>query len=465
MNARPIPDTTARDARPAAVDRLLVAAVGLLCVVACVFAIWPLYRAGFLFEIDVNEGWNAYHARTARLDPWRLYPAADSLVTNNYPPLSFLLIGWIAPFFSNELFAGRAVNFASLLAITVAVYAIARTLAIGRLWAVAAAAMLFGTMVGNFQRYAALNDPEMLAHAVMTFGLLLFLRARARQARWFVVPVATMVAAGFVKSSIFAFPLAAFAVLLIEDRRAALRFAVTGIGCMAVGFASCLAAYGPDFVANLTVPRVYGLGFLPRGLEHTHRAAAGLVAWIVYALHARDGARARLIHALTLAGLAEFVAGRLGEGVDYNVMFDLVIAGCLAFGALLDVASDTSLGRRWGGDRVRLVLILAVCLRIASSDRNPSVQLLFDSDLRARLAAAEQTSMRLVARVAAIEGVVVCARPLICFLAGRPFLVDRFNTNQRIRTGRLPPDAERAHFGATPVTVIEDEPSLRFVRR
>ena len=43
--------------------------------------------------------------------------------------------------------------------------------------------------------------------------------------------------------------------------------------------------------------------------------------------------------------------------------------------------------------------------------------------------------------------------------------VDRFNTNQRIRTGRLPPDAERAHFGATPVTVIEDEPSLRFVRR
>jgi len=42
--------------------------------------------------LDPNEGWNAYFADAA-IHGGVLYPAADALITNNYPPLSFYLVG------------------------------------------------------------------------------------------------------------------------------------------------------------------------------------------------------------------------------------------------------------------------------------------------------------------------------------------------------------------------------------
>ena len=49
---------------------------------------WPVYRAFLNVEIENNEGWNAYFADAA-MGKMPLYPSADQLITNNYPPLSF----------------------------------------------------------------------------------------------------------------------------------------------------------------------------------------------------------------------------------------------------------------------------------------------------------------------------------------------------------------------------------------
>ena len=40
-----------------------------------------------------NEGWNAYHA-VAAVTGGVLYPPPETFVFNNYPPLSFYLVGW-----------------------------------------------------------------------------------------------------------------------------------------------------------------------------------------------------------------------------------------------------------------------------------------------------------------------------------------------------------------------------------
>ena len=77
---------------------------------------WPVYRAFLNIEIDVNEGWNAYLAEAA-FGRGPLYPPLDQLVTNNYPPLSFYIVGAVGRTLGDSLLAGRLVSLASVLAI------------------------------------------------------------------------------------------------------------------------------------------------------------------------------------------------------------------------------------------------------------------------------------------------------------------------------------------------------------
>ena len=69
--------------------------IGLLALLAVYFMVWPVWRAGFPIEIAQNEGWNAYHADAA-MGAAALYPPTDTLIVNNYPPLSFYVVGALA---------------------------------------------------------------------------------------------------------------------------------------------------------------------------------------------------------------------------------------------------------------------------------------------------------------------------------------------------------------------------------
>ena len=95
------------------------------------FSAWVGWRIGFPLEIDGNEAWNAWHAADAFL-PDKLYPASDSLINNNYPPLSFIVLRLIAPLFADAIVAGRVLSLLSVFAIGGAVYACARDLGADR---------------------------------------------------------------------------------------------------------------------------------------------------------------------------------------------------------------------------------------------------------------------------------------------------------------------------------------------
>ena len=56
--------------------------------------------------LDPNEGWNAAHALAA-MAGHGLYPPPQALMVNNYPPLSFYLIGAVAGAGHDVLAAGR----------------------------------------------------------------------------------------------------------------------------------------------------------------------------------------------------------------------------------------------------------------------------------------------------------------------------------------------------------------------
>ena len=67
--------------------------------------IGPLLAIGRYIPLDPNEGWNAYFADAA-IHGGVLYPPADALITNNYPPLSFYIVGAIGHLTGDTIFAG-----------------------------------------------------------------------------------------------------------------------------------------------------------------------------------------------------------------------------------------------------------------------------------------------------------------------------------------------------------------------
>src|SRR5437762_810218 len=69
-------------------------------------------------SLDANEGWNAYHAVAAF--GGGLYPRQPQFFFNNYPPLSFYLVGAAGRWIGDPIVAGRLVAsfaFAMLVAI------------------------------------------------------------------------------------------------------------------------------------------------------------------------------------------------------------------------------------------------------------------------------------------------------------------------------------------------------------
>jgi len=76
----------------------------------------PVARLPMRVPLNYNEGWNAYHAAQA-MSGTPLYPPADSLLSNNYPPLSFYIVGIAGRVVGDNVIAGRLVAFASFLTV------------------------------------------------------------------------------------------------------------------------------------------------------------------------------------------------------------------------------------------------------------------------------------------------------------------------------------------------------------
>jgi hypothetical protein len=150
-------------------DYLLLAGAGLLATLL----LGPAFIIFRHVPLLYNEGWNAYFAvRAVTAGAGPLYPPAGDLVFNNYPPLSFYLVGWVGRWVTGDMIvAGRIVALVSLLAcaglLGLCVYRL------GGGWRTSAAtALLLALFAADFfPRYVAMDDPQWLGHAVMLGGL------------------------------------------------------------------------------------------------------------------------------------------------------------------------------------------------------------------------------------------------------------------------------------------------------
>lgn len=431
-----------------------VLCVGTFAVLALYFLIWPIWRAQFPIEIWFTESWNAFH-QDAAVAGLPLYPGADQLVVNNYPPLSFFVIGELGRLFGDSLYVGRVLSIVGLLALAVEIALAVRILAgslsagaVGGLWFVA-------LMAHNAAFYVGANDPQIAGEAIMGAGLVWFLACdRARRSQ--IPPLLLMVVAGFWKHNIPAMPAAAILWLLIRDWRSAILPTMLSIAAVIAGLAICATVFGPQFFANLLTARAYSLAHLLSQVGHLQWLALAAILWGAWAWFDRssDAARFTALHAAI--ALTSCLTQWLGDGVFGNAEFDLTIALAIGIGAAMARIAASPVALAIGLNRSRVMVVAALALRLVLSGRQESAQVLFNPEFRASYAASANAMTAAAASVSKIPGPVYCKQNnLICRTAGKAFVVDDFKTDQLLATGNATDADIAAMLQSRGITVVE----------
>ena len=87
----------------------------------CAVGLWRVLAIiGLHVPLDPNEGWNAYLAAAAMAG--HAYPDAHGYVVNNYPPLSFYLVGVAGRIVGDNIIAGRIVSLIAFLGVAAGIF-------------------------------------------------------------------------------------------------------------------------------------------------------------------------------------------------------------------------------------------------------------------------------------------------------------------------------------------------------
>jgi len=434
-------------------------ACALLAGVVVFGLIRPLLSIGRYLPLDPNEGWNAYFADAA-ISGGTLYPPADALITNNYPPLSFYIVGAIGHLTGDNIFAGRVIALVSLLFVAWSIFYWLRTtgsaVRIGLL-----AALTFLAYAVTYSRvYVAMDDPQWLAHALMMGGLLAIWK-KPDGTRHIILGALLMMAAGWTKHLLIPLPLTVSLWLLWRSRPAFAKWALSA--GVTLAFAAALTGwlYGMRFITSLHEPREYmrwkAIGEATAAL----RCFAPLVLlWLAALTTQRLGERLGFVslYLLLSGGVALIAAG--GAGVDVNSFFDPLIALCLIAGLAVEGLwtphqSDTP-RMSWGP---ALAVGLAVCLVGYAVSLAPT-----EIEGIRNVAADERAALRDIEIIRADgHDRAACEMLNLCYWAKSAFKVDFFYFGQKLATGVLPRTAcaDTFEHGDIALVQLESNPHYR----
>jgi hypothetical protein len=431
-------------------DTITRRAFKLVVLGTALFCILGLWRAiaimGLRLPLDPNEGWNAYHAAAA-MSGAPLYPGPQSMMINNYPPLSFYLVGVLGRLLGDNIFAGRILSLLSFFFVSFGISAAALRLGCKRFEAVFAA-LLFAGVLLVFTDYVGIDDPQMLAHALEMGGFLLLLR-EPRGAAHVAAAAALFVLAVFVKHNVIAMAVVVTLWLAVYDRRSALHLVACGIGFLLLGLVLFRFAYGTGLLAQLISSRLYSLDNLHSGFDRwLHWALVPLVGLTILASLRWNDRHVRLVTFYAALSTILGIGFLGGAGVDVNVMFDADIA--LALGAAL-LLERTARGvfAPLAAAAYAMPLLFAVW---TNGDWRDADTWLHPMREEAMLAQKD------IAFLAARQGPALCEMQSFCYWARKPAAVDVFNLGQQFDTGTRSDTPLVALIEARRFSVIQFDP-------
>jgi hypothetical protein len=419
-----------------AAARLQTILIWLMAGLAALFLVWPVWRAFFPMEIWGNEGWNAYQADAAMRGAAQLYPPNDGLVANNYPPLSYYVMGWLGRLFSDPLYVGRAVSILSTLAVGAAAAFVVRQFRGSRAGALLAAFWLVATLARFFEFYVGMNEPQLFGLAVMAAGFAWFWKRRA-DGRAVEPAVLVMVLAGFIKHNFITLPLVALIWLWFDNWRLGLRATVTGAAAAALGLAICAFMFAPWFIPDMLFPRTYHLARALSTIGRLQFILPAMVLWGIWAWHERRTKPARFTALLIGTALVLCLAQKSGAGVDENAQFELIFATAVGIGIALDGLLRDPLRTGWSSRTISAIVLGVLIVRLLISSRLEFAYVLFSPQYRAEAAEHAAITRAEAARTAAIPGPVACSNLVVCRMAGKPFVYDHFYVQMLVETGRI----------------------------
>lgn len=149
--------------------RFAVLSFGVLAVALVIHLALPLLTLTAPFELNYNDGWNAY--QTARIMGGdRLY-TGNVLTPVNYPFVSFYLVAALAPWLGGVVLAGRIVNLASLLIIAGAAGFVVQRLGGRRADSAITVMATLGFWAVQAPHWTGVDDPQALGQAFMMLAL------------------------------------------------------------------------------------------------------------------------------------------------------------------------------------------------------------------------------------------------------------------------------------------------------
>jgi hypothetical protein len=375
--------------------------------------------------LDPNEGWNAYHA-VAAMTSGSPYPPASSFLTNNYPPLSFYVVGELGRVLDDMIVAGRIVSLLSFLAIAAGIFVALRLMTCAVIEA-AFGALVFAACLLLNSDYVGMDDPQLFGHAVAMGGLLLVL-AEPRQIGRLIFAALLFTLAFFIKHNLVVLPAVTVVWLAIVDRRSAIWLTASGVVCLALGLIAFRLGYGFGLIGQVQSARLFS----------AHDLFSNLSSWLIWGLLPLIATAALfmfrrgdkfVLFATIYAAISFFVGASYfgGAGVDVNAMLDADIALALVAGLAMS---------RFRGDPALLATTLAAFLLplainlylAASADWLTKDFWLHPMRDETALAAEDISFLR------AHPGPAICETPGYCYWAGKPAIVDVFNTGQQFAT-------------------------------
>jgi hypothetical protein len=430
--------------------------IALIALIAAYFLIFPIYRGFFPLEIAPNEGWNAYH-QDAAFGSRPLYPAVGELIVNNYPPLSFYVIGWIASWAGNALFVGRALSVAAIFGLGFVIAIIIRQFrggaaaaAVGGLWFVA-------TMAGPFDQFVGMDDPQLPGQLLMACALAWFL---ARDSRGLSAepPIILMVVAGFWKHNIVAIPVTVLVWLILRDGRRAIRPCLVGLGGVLFGLVLCWAIYGDVFIANLFAPRKFAAWRMLLSLGRLQFVLPALVLWAVWAWRERSTRAAQFTALFIGIALVVHIVQWSGFSVVNNSQFDLVIATAIGLGLVYEYAKTITAALDWSTARSRTLVVAVIVIRLMANGHVEPALILFDPNYRRTVSEHTAIAYAQADQVASVPGLVACSIKLVCRMAGKPFVYDDFKVGQLLESGAMSADQLAEILNERRITYVDIDP-------
>ncbi len=398
---------------------------------ALVVCAYPLIRAFYNIEVDYNEGWNGYLQLRAQ-HGLPLYSGYSPWYFNNYPPLSFYIIGLVGKLTGDVVLAGRLLSLAGLAATALACGHAVRSAGgsreDGRL-ASATCLLLFSVFATD---YLGMNDPQLLGMGFATWGLALHL-ANPTGARHAVLSALLLALAVLIKHNLALLPvLVTVDVLRRGSPHSRTAFIATAASLGVLAFALVWLFEGPAFFTQLLAPRGWDVAraflFIVEVLVK-FQAPLLLVGIGLFAARRDETAQFLLIWLLTALAVGFYFAG--GAGTDINVWFDTMVASAMGCGLVVRHL------RQCGGS-IRWQAALALAINAGTLFQAPLVLGRFGVDMAGDLAESEQQFAADVAFMKSIPGPAICESQLVCLRAGKPMFFDSFNVLEARRTGRMP---------------------------